>query len=109
MSNVYVYPQEFDRCVALLRRKLEEIATRAGVPESECETLESTLAALSPFSRERAAVVLEGISVQSGDEFPAMSFAASYVRQLAREVWENKPADPARALAGRAAERTNMP
>jgi hypothetical protein len=94
MSGIYVYPQDFDRCVELLTRKLEEIATRAGVPDTECETLESTLAALPPFSRDRAAVVLEGISVQAGEEFPAMAFAANYVRKFAREVWQGAPVQP---------------
>jgi hypothetical protein len=107
MSSVYVYPPEFERCVELLTRKLEEIAARAGVPDAECETLESTLAALPPFSRDRAAVILEGISVQAGDEFPAMAFAASYVRKLAREVWDGGP-QPA-AMASRALEASKAP
>jgi hypothetical protein len=33
MPSVYVYPEEFDRCVEILTRKLEEIATRAGLPD----------------------------------------------------------------------------
>jgi hypothetical protein len=91
MPSVYVYPEEFDRRVEILTRKLEEIATRAGLPESELETLESTLAALPPFSRDRAAIMLEGIGVQAEEAFPAMAFAARYVLRLAREVWDVGP------------------
>jgi len=80
------------RRVRPLRRdpdaQLEEIATRAGLPESELETLESTLAALPPFSRDRASIMLERIGVQAEEAFPAMAFAARYVLRLAREIWD---------------------
>jgi hypothetical protein len=81
MPSVYVYPEEFDRCVEILTR----------LPESELETIESTLAALPPFSRDRAAIMLEGIGVQAEEAFPAMAFAARYVLRLAREVWDVGP------------------
>lgn len=88
MSSIYIYPREFHRCVELLTHKLAEIATRAGVREDECQTLESILAVLPPASRQRAAVVLNGIQVQSDEEYPTMVVAARYVLRLAEEVWE---------------------
>lgn len=94
MSSAYVYPREFDRCVELLTRKIEEIAKRAGVHESEFGDLESVLAALPPVLRERAAVLLEGISIQADEEFPAMAFAASYVLKLAEEIWKTRRRPP---------------
>ena len=91
-KGLYVYPDEFGRCVDLLTRKLEELAVKAGVADGECIDLEATLAALPPFSRDRAAILLEGIRVQADEDYPAMAFAADYVRKLAREVWDNAPA-----------------
>jgi hypothetical protein len=49
--------------------------------------------------RDRADVVLEGIAVEAGHEFPAMAFAASYIRKLAREIWESGPLQPPRPAA----------
>lgn len=91
MSSVYVYPREFDQCVSLLTRKLEEIAIKAGVPDRECTDLESILAEFPPMCRPRAEVMLQGIQVSADGEFPAMSFAASYVLKLAREIWQSSP------------------
>jgi hypothetical protein len=92
IRGLYVHPREFDRCVEVLTRKLEQTAARAGVADGERADLETTLAALPPFSRGRAAVLLEGIRVQADEEHPAMAFAADYVLKLAREVWDNAPA-----------------
>src|SRR5215218_2706929 len=83
MSAIYVYPREFERCVDLLTRKLEETAARAGVPDSECTDLEATLVALPPVARSRAEALLNGIQLQAADDFPAMAFAAKYVVKLA--------------------------
>ena len=91
MSAIYVYPREFERCVDLLTRKLEEAATRAGVPDSECTDLEATLVALPPVARSRAEALLNGIQLQASDDFPAMAFAAKYVVKLAHHVWESAP------------------
>ena len=61
MSAIYVYAREFERCVDLLTRKLEETAARAGVPDSECTDLEATLVALPPMRRlTGASVTLKG-------------------------------------------------
>ena len=91
MSAIYVYPREFERCVDLLTRKLEEAATRAGVPDSECTDLEATLVALPPVARSRAEALLNGIQLQAAEDFPAMAFAAKYVVKLAHQMWENAP------------------
>lgn len=108
MSGVYVDPREFERCVELLTRKIQEIAVRAGVPEGECPDLEGTLAALPGVSRDRAAIVLEGIGVQSDEAFPAMAFAASYLLKLAQEIWEAEPS-PVAAIGAAAAPRRSPP
>jgi hypothetical protein len=73
------------------------MAARAGVPDEECADLEATLAALPPFSRDRASVMLQGVRAQTGDE--CMAFAASYILKLADEVWDDQPASIA-ALTG---------
>lgn len=103
MTHAYVHPREFHRCVELLTRKIEEIAKRAGVSEAEFVDLEGVLAALPPVSRERAAVVLQGISIQADEEFPAMAFAASYLLKLAGEIWETRRS-PASAVAAAATD-----
>jgi hypothetical protein len=94
VKGLYVDPREFERCVGLLTRKLEETAVRAGIADGECIDLDSTLAALPPFSRDRAAVLLQGIRMQAEEEYPAMAFAADYVLKLAREVWDHAPGAP---------------
>jgi hypothetical protein len=93
-------PAEFRRNVELLARKLDNIAAGAGVPESECTDLESTLAALPPFARGRVAVLLQGIHVQAEEDNPAMAMAAHYVLALAQEVWDASPAAPAARPSG---------
>jgi hypothetical protein len=90
-DRLRIDPAEFRRCVDVLNRKLDDIAAKAGVPETECADLEMTLAALPPFSRDRAALMLQGIQIQAEESFPAMAFAASYVLTLARDVWEGAP------------------
>jgi hypothetical protein len=65
---VYVYPEQFERCVALLTQRLQTMASRGGVADA-----------------------------QTGD--PCMAFAASYVLNLAAEIWEGEPASIA-ALTG---------
>lgn len=87
-SSFYVHPSEFERCVALLTDKLQEISLRAGVAEEDCGHLEAMLAALPPIWRKRATVVLDGIQMQAAEESPAMAIAARYVLRLAEEVWE---------------------
>lgn len=88
MSPLYIYPRDFHRCVELLTHKLAEIAARSGAREEECQSLESILAVLPPMSRQRASVVLNGIQVQSDEEYPAMAVAARYVLRLAEEIWD---------------------
>ena len=90
---------EFSLCVTLLTRKLQDIATRTGVPDFVCTDLESTLAALPLFHRKQAAALLERIAAQAEREFPTMAFAARYALKLASEVWHVAPA-PILALAG---------
>jgi hypothetical protein len=101
-SDLRVDPTEFKRCVGVLSRKLDEVALRAGVPDSEWTDLESTLASLPPFSRDRVAVMLQGIHVQAQNEFPAMAFAANYVLRLAHEVWGEPTHSPAPLFEPRA-------
>ena len=93
----YVYPEQFERCVALLTERLQGMAARAGVPDQDCADLQGTLAALPPFSRDRASVMLQGVRAQTGDA--CMAFAASYILNLANEVWEHQPASIA-AISG---------
>jgi hypothetical protein len=94
-----VDPAEFRRCVDVLTRKLDDMAEKAGVPDAECAHLEATLAALPSFSRDRAAVMLQGIQIQAEEDFPTMAFAASYVLSLARDVWEAAPSPVGRPPA----------
>ena len=41
-----IRPTEFRRCVTLIERKLCHLATKLGVPDSECADLDGLLAAL---------------------------------------------------------------
>ena len=102
---VYVYPEQFERCVALLTQRLQTMASRGGVADEDCADLQSTLAALPPLSRDRTSVMLQGVRAQTGD--PCMAFAASYVLNLAAEIWEGEPASTAalRACQPRLSER----
>jgi hypothetical protein len=91
VSDVHVYPREFEWCLELLTRRLSETAARAGVPDAECTNLEAILAALPPFSRSNAEGFLTNLQLQACDDFPAMAFAAKYVRKLASEIWFCSP------------------
>ena len=97
MSTV-ITPDQFERCITRLTLKLQDIAGRAGVPEDECADLEATLAALPPFSRERASVLLQGVRAQTDDT--CMAVAAGYVLNLAQDVW-SAPFVSEPATAGR--------
>src|SRR3954447_1557211 len=81
----------FSRCIEMLCRKLEGVATRAGIPEDECCGLEGILASLPPIARSQAQAILNGVQLSAADEFPAMAFAANYVLKLAREIWHSEP------------------
>ena len=94
---VYVYPEQFEQCVALLTQRLQTIASRADVADEDCADLQATLAALPAVSRDRASVMLQGVRAQTGD--PCMAFAASYVLNLAAEIWEGEPASIAAMAA----------
>src|SRR3954451_5573457 len=50
---LFFLPQHCAAFATVLARKLEEIATRAGVPDAECTDLEATLALLPPVCRSR--------------------------------------------------------
>jgi hypothetical protein len=89
IEHRHVEPVEFQRCVALLSRKIGDLAVRAGVPEEECLDLERILTALPSLSRSRAYVILGGIDVQASKGSPAMAMAARYVRALADDVWDS--------------------
>jgi hypothetical protein len=91
VSDVHVYPREFVWCLELLTRRLSEAAAGAGVHDSECTDLEAILAALPPVSRFNAEGYLKNLQLQACDDFPAMSFAAKYVRKLANEIWVCPP------------------
>ena len=82
---------EFDKCVDLLTRKIEDLAAKAGVPDAVCIDLQSTLGALPQHCREHVSIMLQGIAVQAEYESPTMAFAARYVLNLAREIWETAP------------------
>jgi hypothetical protein len=90
---------EFKRNVAVLCSTVDAAAARAGVPDGAGGDLESTLAALPPFARDRVNVLLQGIRMQSSDDNPAMALAASYVLALAKEVWDTSPPAPAETAA----------
>jgi hypothetical protein len=47
-----VEPAEFQRCVALLSRKMEDLAVCAGLPEEKRLDLEGILAALPSYAGE---------------------------------------------------------
>ena len=36
--------------------------------------------------------MLNGLQLQTYDDFPAMAFTANYVLKLAQEIWEHQPA-----------------
>jgi hypothetical protein len=74
-----------------IRRKLEHAATKAGVDDSELDTLESTLTALPQVARSHTQALLNGIQLQAADDFPAMAFVAKYVLTLAQEIWDSEP------------------
>ncbi len=76
------------------------MAIRAGVPEHACVDLAGTLAALPPFARDRAAVMLEGVRIHAVDDHPAMSLAAGYVLTLARDVWDRPTAVSSQSSPG---------
>jgi hypothetical protein len=83
-----VEPAEFQRCVALLSRKMEDLAVCAGLPEEKRLDLEGILAALPPISRSRACIILDGIGAHASEEGTAMAVAARYVRALADDIWD---------------------
>jgi len=91
VSDVHVYPREFVWCLELLTRRLSETAARAGVNDSECTDLEAILAALPLVARFNAEGYLKSLQLQACDDFPAMAFAAKYVRKLANEIWFCSP------------------
>ena len=93
-TDFRVEPADFQRCVAQLNRKLDEMASRAAMAEEDCADLESTLAALPPFARGRARIMLEGVRIQADENAPAMAFAANYILTLAQEIWEVMPPAP---------------
>jgi hypothetical protein len=49
------------------------------------------LAALPPASRFNAEGYLKNLQLQACADFPAMAFAAKYVRKLANEIWFRSP------------------
>jgi hypothetical protein len=89
-----VSPTEFRRCVALIERKLCELATKFGVPDSECDDLDNLLRALPEIARSRARAMLNGIQVSAADDHAAMATAARYVCTLAEDIWEASPDRP---------------
>jgi hypothetical protein len=80
---VYVYPEQFERCVALLTQRLQTMASRGGVADEDCADLQSTLAALPPFSRDRASVMLQGVRAQTGRHAPLELFRINVNRHVA--------------------------
>jgi len=86
-------PADFRSCVALIERKLCDLAAKLGVPEAECAGLDGLLAALPFVGRSRARAMLNGIQVSAADEHPAMAAAARYVSTLAEDIWDGSP-DP---------------
>jgi hypothetical protein len=89
-----ISPTEFRRCVMLIERKLCELATKLGVPDSECADLDGLLAALPEIGRSRARAMLNGLQVSAADEHPTMAAAARYVCALAEDIWEASPEPP---------------
>jgi hypothetical protein len=87
-------PTEFRRCLMMIERKLCELATRLGVPDSECADLDSLLVALPEVGRSRARAMLNGLQVSAADDHPAMAAAARYVCTLAEDIWEAAPEPP---------------
>ena len=102
-------PAEFERCVSILTRKIEDLAIKAGVPDSAWHDLQSTLAALPRFYRDRASLMLQGIAVHADEALPTMAFAAKYVLNLAREIWETAPAPERSVFAGLGAGNGSTP
>jgi hypothetical protein len=101
-----ISPTDFRLSVTLIERKLCELATKLGVPDSECADLDGLLAALPEIGRSRARAMLNGIQVTAADDHPAMASAARYVSTLAKEIWDATPANlGARDRRGRSGGR----
>jgi hypothetical protein len=89
-----VRPPDFRHCVALIERKLCELATKLGIPDSECADLDGLLAALPEMGRSRARAMLNGTQLSAAEERPAMAAAARYICTLAEDIWEAAPDPP---------------
>ena len=84
-------PAEFERNVRFLCTKIETVAMRSGMSDPDCADLERTLAAMPPLVRDRVNLMLNGIEIQTEYDEPTMAFAARYLLQLARSIWDENP------------------
>ena len=72
-----ISPTDFRISVTLIERKLCELATKLGVPDSECADLDGLLAALPEIGRSRARAMLNGIQVTAADDHPRDGFGCA--------------------------------
>jgi hypothetical protein len=84
-------PAEFDRCVTFLCMKIETLAIRSEMPDTDCTDLEGTLAAMPPLVRDRVKLMLDGTEIQTEYDDPVMAFAARYILKLAQGIWQENP------------------
>ncbi len=75
--------------LSALTDKIDEVATRAGVPAFERLDLEGALAALSWRERRCLALILEGTKVSANSE--ALRTAVEMIHQLASDTWARTP------------------
>ena len=84
-------PNDFDRCLRHLRKKIDAIAVREGVSNADFSDLEGTLLAMPPLVRDRIKLMLESVEIQSEYDDPPTAFAARYLLVLARDIWRSSP------------------
>jgi hypothetical protein len=84
-------PAQFQRSVRFLCTKIDMVATRSGMSDTDCKDLERTFAAMPPTVRDRVGLLLNGTEIQAEYDDPTMAFAARYLLRLAQCIWEENP------------------
>jgi hypothetical protein len=84
-------PADFQRCVGVLRRKIETLAARSGLSDVDRSDLQWSLAAMPPSLRDPVRRMLNGIEIRSRHLEPTMAFATRYILVLAQDIWEANP------------------
>ncbi len=83
-------PVQFQRDVDALCRKIEAIAARAGVADTDCADLRDLMAGLPLTARNRVTLMLDAAHMQSEYDDPTLALASRYLLKLAQAIWEAK-------------------